>query len=124
MENPTKNSKKEFLSNSIEQNLILEELIKRQEANKIIRAYREYIRKKEEKLKNNIYLNTNNINKQDMKKEENNDNELKYKKIKKVHFQNISNQNDNENDSLNYIPDNNESSHNNDNNVSEKINSN
>ena len=125
MGNQTINTKREFLSNSINQNLSLEELIRKQAANKIIRAYREYIINKEEKLKYNTYLNINNNYIQDMNEEENDDNKLKHKKIKKVNFlQDISNQNDNENNSLDYITDNNGYSHNNENKDSERIKSN
>ena len=57
----TNNSRKDFLTNRFNNNISLEELIKIQAVNKIIRVYREYKLYKQEKLKYNTCMNGNNI---------------------------------------------------------------
>ena len=88
------NSKRDFLTNSLNNTMSIEDLIKKQAVNKIIRAYREYKLYKEEKLKYNTYMNGNDINFENFEDinddEDNNDMKLKHKKKKKVNFlQNI-----------------------------------
>jgi hypothetical protein len=108
------NSKREFLSNSVNQILTIDEHIKKQAVNKIIKAYRAYKINKEEKLKFNSDMNVNNNNSYDMNdNNESNDNKLKHRKQKKVNFlEDEANQNDKKNNSLlEYNPDNKEYFH-------------
>ena len=78
------NSKRDFLTNSLNNTMSIEDLIKKQAVNKIIRAYREYKLYKEEKLKYNTYMNGNDINFENFEDinddEDNNDMKLKHKK--------------------------------------------
>ena len=116
IKNPVNNPKKEFLSNSINQNITLDDLIKKHAVNKIIKAYREYKLYKSEKLKNINYISINNIN-----FDEKNDQLLNYKNKKKVNLlKDIINKKSKTDNSLEYTPDNNEDyqtngSHNSDN---------
>ena len=100
--NPTISSRREFLSNSSNNNLTITDHIKKQAVNKIIKAYREYKINQEEKLKINIYNNNNKINEEQNEVEENNDiNKLKNKIKNKINFlQNEISENDKEENSL------------------------
>ena len=77
--NPTINSKKEFLLNTNNHVLTLDEHIKMQAINKIIKAYRAYKINKEGQLKYNYLQELN-------EEDEINDSKLKDKKKKQVHF--------------------------------------
>ena len=114
----TNNSRKDFLTNRFNNNISLEELIKIQAVNKIIRVYREYKLYKQEKLKYNTCMNGNNIiieNYDDLNDDEdNNDIKLKYKKKKKVNFlQNVLIQDDKNENSNEDNQNNEENSHSN-----------
>ena len=127
--NPTIPSKKEFLLSSNNHILSLDEHIKRQAVNKIIKAYRAYKLNKSEQLKYNTFLNRNNYNANELNEEiDNSDSKLKDKKQKKVNFlQDLIKQSDKVENSLEeYDPDNynnnnnnEESSHTNESQISE-----
>ena len=88
----TNNSRRDFLTSRFNKNMTIQDLIKKQAVNKIIRAYRKYKLFKEKKLKYNNGMNGyEDINDY----EDNNGKKLKHKKKKKVSFaQNILIQND------------------------------
>ena len=114
-ENQMNTPKREFLSQSFNQNLTLDELIKKQAVNKIIRAYREYVIYKSGKLDNNniddnIYQNLNE------------DINLKQNKKKKVNFkQGAINKDDKYNNNSDFTLDKYGYSHTNESNNSENI---
>ena len=88
MNNQIINSRRDFLSNSINNNnLSINDLIKSHAVNKIIKAYREYKKNQKEKLKINTYMNNNNIIQEINEEEEYNDiNKLKNKTKNKNNF--------------------------------------
>ena len=85
--NQTISSRREFLSNSNNNSLTINDLIKKQAVNKIIKAYREYKNNQEEKLKIYTYNINNHINQEKNEEEENNDINILKNKIKnKIDF--------------------------------------